>query len=245
MSKIQGVGVRKVTPALLVRGKGGSLQGRQTHTDTDYQTGDRSGRFLTNLTHRAFPLNLPSRSQSTEPYINPFLTYDPSPSHPPHKTETTKHRKHQSMITEEHSTVKAAGKLPVLRYAMFRKDGKLKEFGKSQYYEDYIVGGSNYNRDVSDPLYQPQVITINPKTRLRLFTRHHYTASPSLLSSPSPLPPSAHISHQSSSLPVTSPVLPSEDSVTNYPTPALSFSDKMQRIQKLAAFTLASIDSSR
>jgi len=235
--------VKRATPALLQREGIASLAGGNTLSDLDYQTPEDTKRFLTNFTRRIYPLNLPSRCQSTEPYFTPFQTVDnpASNSQSRRKGSRAKHRKHWSLAAEQQNR---GEKLPVLKCAAFERDGRQREFGKSEFYDDFIVGGSNYNRGVANPLYQPHVIPINPKTNLRLFTRFH---TPSL----QPTRPSH--SHHLSSIPCSvstayvpqSSLRPDQEDVINYDSPALSFIDKMARIQRLASHTMAVLDQGK
>lgn len=230
--------VKRATPALLQRKGLASLTGENTLPDLNYQTPEDPNRFLSNFTRRIYPLNLPSRCQSTEPYFTPFQTTDNCvlPSAKRGKASRAQHRKHRSVATEKDT----GQQLPVLRSAAVQRNGIQREFGKSEFYDDYIVGGSNYNRGIASPLYQPHVIPINPKTRLRLFTRFHTPSQqPIRPSHSSQLScPVSSVSAPQSSLPLP------QDDVINYDNPALSFVDKMVRIQRLASHTLAALDKS-
>lgn len=235
--------VKRATPALLQSKGIGHLEGGNTVSDLNYQAADGPTRFLTSFTRRVYPLNLPNRSQSTEPYITPYQTTDDTRSLRPEckKDSLLGHRKHRSMAAEQgHRDTAEQEKLPVLRYATFRGDAKQREFGKSQFYEDFIVGGSNYNRGVVSPLYQPHLIPINPKTRLRLFIRLHAPSLRPIRPAHSTLKSLNPCTVSSSHQPLV-PLPHDQDDVINYDNPAISFTDKMVRIQRLASQTIANL----
>lgn len=212
---------------------------RTFHNSVDVTPG--KAKFLSTHHKRAFPLNICTPATALDSYRTAvdfqqqeelFPETKPAVVRVTREKASRLHHRTGSVDVTAQSPVKA--ELPVLNSRSLL-DGRGKSRSRSIDYQDFFIGGNNYNAEATERLYSLRVIRISSRSKIRLYS----LANPQVKRVPTAAANRHGPQKSSEQKPVLAAAPPRKKEATEqfdgvtYPLPALNFPDKMYRIKYL------------